>query len=706
MRRPIIGFLVTLSSLALAMEGTPAAAQTVNACIGKKIACVATFAGALEGCYAKAAKGGKALDPSCTLKAAEKFGGATKGCIAKAEKKGGCVTTSDTGALAASVNDLVADLVAALDPGFPTLVKNKCTGGKHGCVATKVKGLLKCRVAAAKKGTLDATCVQKAIAKFDGGPKPEKACFTKLESKGGCVTTGDLAALETRADAFVLEIACALDPATTGCDASTPTPTPPGSTPTLTPSATGITPTPTPSASPSATRTATPSPTVTRTVTPTASTTAPAPTATNTPGGGGCPTSYEFTVDPTTADRDFGWTGVSHDRATNSNIRFTMSISGCQNAAPPCGTCSLSGPVTNGGGVGFANRRCRGDNSGANGSWIQCTSDGQCPGTNNACVYFAGAPESIAEAGLALCATNEIVGAMTGTVNPTTGAAAFGLGFRQLTYNGVSLTQACPACVSGTCQGGARNGQACVVSGTSALFGNQNVSLDCPPSGLITATGQLVRLSVDTATQTKTLSANNPQCGSDRCFCGVCNDAAATPCGTNADCVAVGATTCGLKRCAAGTNALQICSTNSECPGSSCAQVGAPPKPNNCVDDTNSPAPNCADNTPPDNDSIDEGTCTFGTAFKRCAIEQFRTGCLTSAECPAPGDSCVVVPRECFADNGVLGGTISVGGVASPTAPTLGAIGCMSASGSAALNTATGMPGPVRLTLPGTAVLQ
>ena len=101
--------------------------------------------------------------------------------------------------------------------------------------------------------------------------------------------------------------------------------------------------------------------------------------------GCGCPTTYTFTANGTDADFDVGWTGFNHDGDMPSMSRLTLAVSGCPNTASPCGTCTLSGPVANPGGAAFANRRCRGDASGANGSWIACTSDGDCSGSGNAC---------------------------------------------------------------------------------------------------------------------------------------------------------------------------------------------------------------------------------------------------------------------------------------------------------------------------------
>lgn len=244
--RKLVRVSVVLAVVLVAASASLVEAQTMNPCVGKKLTCVSALAVAHDRCYAAAAKAGKPLDPVCTQKARDKFAG-PKGCIAKAEKKPGCLTTGDAAALETAVEAFVDDLVAALDPDFPTGLKNKCTSGKHGCIATKVKALLQCHVKATKKGVLDPACTAKAMAKFDGGSKPEKACFTKLEKKPGCVTTGDRDEFEILVDDFVRTVVCALDAATQVCTLATPTPT--GPTPTG-PGTGGGNPTPSPSPSP------------------------------------------------------------------------------------------------------------------------------------------------------------------------------------------------------------------------------------------------------------------------------------------------------------------------------------------------------------------------------------------------------------------------------------------------------------------------
>jgi len=480
-------------------------AQTVNPCSSKKKLCVAKKEAALLKCHTTAEKTGATVDAACLQKAHEKFdGGATpsQGCFAKLEAKGGCLTTGDTAALEGKVDAFVSDVVQGLDPGYPAPVTNTCSAGKKTCVAKKAKALLKCHSKAEKTGTLDATCVQKAQIKF---ADPVNGCFAKLEAKGGCLTTGDTTALESTVDAFVDDVVCELDPGSGTCPS-------------------------------------------------------------------GCPTTYAFTANGPDADYDIGWNGNGHDQHIPTNDRLTLAVSGCAGASPPCGQCSVMGPIPNAGGPTFANRRCHGNNddNGTNGTWIPCTSDADCPGPGNACGYFFGPPQPTAAGGISYCFTNEIVGPVTGTVNVETGATALSLQWLRTAYSGTTLSHPCPECVGGTCNAGPRMGMPCVVNGTSALYG-ADTSYDCPPfSGLEIDEDVSVPVQLSTGTQTMTLSAASPNCRATgftalKCFCDTCNTSpdVFTPCSSNADCAAVGATVCGGKRCITGANAGAPCAVSS-----------------------------------------------------------------------------------------------------------------------------------------------
>ncbi len=92
-------------------------------------------------------------------------------------------------------------------------VNDKCQAKKKLCVAKKQQCLLGCHAKAEAKGlAVDGTCLAKCTAKFDGGVNPAKGCFAKLEAKGGCIKTGDTAAAEAIADAYVTNVVSNVDP--------------------------------------------------------------------------------------------------------------------------------------------------------------------------------------------------------------------------------------------------------------------------------------------------------------------------------------------------------------------------------------------------------------------------------------------------------------------------------------------------------------
>jgi hypothetical protein len=202
---------VALSAAALLLGTVSADAAKgppTGKCSAAKIKCATTEATALLGCHKKAETKNLPVDQECISKADTKFTMPVKGCMEKAEAKPPCATTGDADDLLTKIDAFVLDVVTALDPGYPAPVLNKCSAGKKKCVANKVKAILACYGKAASAGTpVDSSpggCIDKAQTKFDGGTDPTKGCFAKLEAKGGCLTTGDTAALETKVDNFAL----------------------------------------------------------------------------------------------------------------------------------------------------------------------------------------------------------------------------------------------------------------------------------------------------------------------------------------------------------------------------------------------------------------------------------------------------------------------------------------------------------------------
>jgi hypothetical protein len=200
---------------------------TANMCLAGKSKCASKKMAGLLKCHNKAEKSGLAVDPECLSKAIAKFDGGTKGvagsCFGKLEIKypgvppAGCVTTGDLDTIETKVDAFVDDVVGELDPSYPTPILNVCSAGKKKCTLKKAAGKLKCHEKCQKdpakcECVLEA-CLSKAEDKYDGGTVPVKGCFAKLEAKGGCITTGDSDALETKVDAFIDDLLSELNPA-------------------------------------------------------------------------------------------------------------------------------------------------------------------------------------------------------------------------------------------------------------------------------------------------------------------------------------------------------------------------------------------------------------------------------------------------------------------------------------------------------------
>jgi hypothetical protein len=142
----------------------------------------------------------------------------------------------------------------------------------------------------------------------------------------------------------------------------------------------------------------------------------------------------------------------------------------------------------------------------------------------------------------------------------------------------------------------------------------------------------------------------------------------------------------GAFHCVAGGNDGALCTVDSECPGGSC--------------DEQCPGGTCV--------TGNEGQCDAGPFEQFCAIETFR-GCAFDAQCTKPGDTCTLGKyRDCFLDNGVVGGSVTVTGASYPACGdsgtgTVGALFCVPPTSSTAVNAVSGLPGLGRVTLPYTA---
>ena len=92
-----------------------------------------------------------------------------------------------------------------------------CAASKQKAAAKKLSDKVKCYGKAIKKAiAVDPACLTKAETKFQGA-------FTKAESKGGCLTTGDVGSIETLMDNTLDDLLEAL-PATTTTTTTTTLP--------------------------------------------------------------------------------------------------------------------------------------------------------------------------------------------------------------------------------------------------------------------------------------------------------------------------------------------------------------------------------------------------------------------------------------------------------------------------------------------------
>jgi hypothetical protein len=178
-------------------------------------------------CWSKGVKRGVQADPNCLSKATLIFNSKWD----KAEAKGGCTTTGDKSAIETKVDAFVNDVVDEL-AGSPagsiltTDAARTCAAAKIKAAGKKASSKLKCYGKAAQKGiAVDPNCLLKATSKFSSK-------WDKAEAKGGCATTGDKMAIETKVDAFVLDASAELPPnsttTTTTASTSTTTTTVPG----------------------------------------------------------------------------------------------------------------------------------------------------------------------------------------------------------------------------------------------------------------------------------------------------------------------------------------------------------------------------------------------------------------------------------------------------------------------------------------------
>jgi len=435
-----------------------------------------------------------------------------------------------------------------------------------------------------------------------------------------------------------------------------------------------------------------------------------------------CPTKISFTGDATSTESilDTGWTGIAHRAPVIANGDVTIGVS-CA-AQRPCGTCTIAGPIANVRANQIDNRRCTNDTS------IKCTSNTPCTAGGGTCQFFFGSTLPLAAGGVGTCVVNQFQGPITGTANIESGETATTALLSSRVFTGPT-DNPCPRCsdaggindgvLGGTCDDGPRVGLACDANGFvpgRPDFGR--TSLDCPPpTGTLVATLP-IDLSNSTDPVTKTLSAASPNCGDgsgEKCLCDTCNNAAGSVCDDNADCIAVGATICGGRRCVGGTNNGGICAgaAASQCPGGGiCGKAGEPSKASACLDDSLTVGIfDCTDTAPVDQ----EGECTSGPVTQTCSVASGhgQRSCGSDVDCGGGVGTCVAGNRGCFLTGGFTGkvGTNTLTAIGMEDAPmndtsspTLAAVFCVGPTSASAVNSVAGLPGPGRVTIKGTAL--
>ena len=107
-------------------------------------------------------------------------------------------------------------LSAVLAPAMSSAeTVNRCIQRKLGRVEKHVIELLKCHQKAEGRGNPLDRGARRAEDKFDGGLTPARGCFAEASKhKAVCLTTGDMPAVKSTIDSFVVDVVEALDPDT------------------------------------------------------------------------------------------------------------------------------------------------------------------------------------------------------------------------------------------------------------------------------------------------------------------------------------------------------------------------------------------------------------------------------------------------------------------------------------------------------------
>jgi len=319
------------------------------------------------------------------------------------------------------------------------------------------------------------------------------------------------------------------------------------------------------------------------------------------------PPSREADTAGAAGDVDAGWTGLAHNIMMLGGAGFVADLRDCGGDDT---TCDLAGPV---GGT------------------------------------FLGAPVPISAGGYPVCLTLRFSADLVGSFDTASGDLAATTPLRGEIFMAGILERPCPFCATsapgssaslgdpGTCVGGVRDGEPCVVQGLNdPMFGPAAAtSLDC----LLPAEQAIVRFDFDVTATTGAVSFP----------------------------------------------ATQDCVSPRGDPGERCWCFGQK-QPNGCDDAICTP-------------TAHGGVCLSDPLELFCMIERFRA-CIDDSHCPAPGDACGAgAYRPCFTDPIERQGTADPpsDNIAHPT---LSGTICFPATSAPAINSAAGFPGPGAFELP------
>lgn len=169
---------------------SPAIAANVTAqhCLSVQLRLSAVACRGVAKCYTKAMRSGKPLSTPCIGLIQERL----VSDAAEIEAAANCLVKGE----ARSVGDMMVVTIDEVGGGL-TLTGGSCAGSKMAALGKACHGFFRCNATAdANSTTLDPDCIATSAAKA-------AKSFTKLEARGNCATTGDLAAHEGKMAAMV-----------------------------------------------------------------------------------------------------------------------------------------------------------------------------------------------------------------------------------------------------------------------------------------------------------------------------------------------------------------------------------------------------------------------------------------------------------------------------------------------------------------------